>query len=76
MKGEQRREFLKQLAKGAVYAAPVIRTMTAPLEVVGQGESTSHKHDHGKWAGSSSAQPGLGGPAPGAQPSPGSVPPP
>lgn len=81
MSEERRREFLKRLAKGAVYAAPVIRTMSAPLEVVAQGQSTSHKNDHGHeghggpWAGSSAGGSGLGGPPPGTQPPPGSTPP-
>jgi hypothetical protein len=77
MTEERRREFLKRLAKGAVYAAPVIRTMSAPLEVVAQGQSTSHKNDHGgHWSGSSAGGSGLGGPPPGTQPPPGSTPPP
>jgi hypothetical protein len=79
LKDQHRREFLKKLAKGAVYAAPVIRTMTAPLEVVGQGKSTSHKNDHGNeghGGGAGGSSPALGGAAPGTQPPPGSIPPP
>jgi hypothetical protein len=77
MTEERRRAFLKRLAKGAVYAAPVIRTMSAPLEVVAQGQSTSHKNDHGgPRSGSSAGGSGLGGPPPGTQPPPGSTPPP
>ncbi len=33
----ERREFLKKLAKSAVYAAPVIQTIVAPIELFGQG---------------------------------------
>ncbi len=80
MKDEQRREFLKKLAKGAIYAAPVIHSMTAPLEVAGQGSSTSHKTDHGnmghgKGGASPASGPSLGGPSPGSQPPPGATPP-
>ncbi len=63
MSEERRRELFKRLAKGAVHAAPGIRTMSAPLEVVAQGQSTSHKNDHGgPWSGSSAGGSGLGGP--------------
>jgi hypothetical protein len=40
-----RREFLKKLAKGAVYAGPVIVSMAAPTDVTGQGKSSQH-HTH------------------------------
>ncbi|NIP60932.1 MAG: hypothetical protein GWM92_20940 [Gemmatimonadetes bacterium] len=36
MAQESRREFLLKLAQGAVYAAPVVRTLTAPESVAGQ----------------------------------------
>ncbi len=79
MTKEDRRAFLRRLAKGAVYAAPVIHSMAAPLEAVGQGKSTSHKHagkeGHGPWTGSAIGGPGLGGSAPGSQAPPGSEPP-
>ncbi len=38
-----RREFLKKLARTAVYTAPVIHTLTAPVELVGQGVTPTHK---------------------------------
>ncbi len=77
MKPEDRRAFLKKLAKGAAYTAPVIHSMAAPLEVLGQGKSVSHKQHRG--GGSNvvaPTTPGLGGQAPGAQPPPGDAPPP
>lgn len=39
-----RREFLKKLAKGAVYAAPVMHSIAAPVDLLGQGQSSQHKH--------------------------------
>jgi hypothetical protein len=33
---ENRRKFLKKLAKGAVYTAPAIVSMSAPVELVGR----------------------------------------
>ncbi len=78
MKPDDRRGFLKKLAKGAVYSAPVIHSLTAPLEVLGQGKSFSHKHQ-GAGAGlvaPTPASPDLGGQAPGAKPPPGDIPPP
>ena len=33
----ERREFLKKLAKSAIYAAPVIHTIAAPIELFSQG---------------------------------------
>jgi hypothetical protein len=76
-KDEERREFLKRLARGAVYSAPVIRSMVAPLEAASQGKSPSHKH-HSHWGPAAPAPrqgPGLGGDAPGARQPPGAVPP-
>jgi hypothetical protein len=43
---EDRREFLKKLAKGAVYAAPAIVSMSAPVELVGRRVQATH-HGHG-----------------------------
>ena len=40
-----RREFLKKLAKGAVYAVPVVVSLAAPVDVAGQGGSSQH-HSH------------------------------
>jgi hypothetical protein len=43
MTDDTRREFLKRIAKTAVYAAPVIHTLAAPVELIGQGSSTQKK---------------------------------
>jgi hypothetical protein len=81
MTDRARREFLKKLAQGAVYAAPVIRTVAAPLEVAAQGHGPgpSHKgggHGHGHFGGAPVEPPGLGGAPPGAGGGPGDIPPP
>ena len=75
MKPEDRRAFLKKLAKGAAYTAPVVHSLAAPLEVLGQGKSFSHKHQGGGNL-VAPTDPGLGGQPPGAQPAPGDTPPP
>lgn len=73
MTAADRREFLKKLAKTALYAAPVIHSMSAPTALVAQGSSSQHKamaspYDAG--AGSTpTRQPG--GVAPGDRPPPG-----
>jgi hypothetical protein len=78
MSQQDRRAFLKKLAKGTVYAAPVIHSLAAPLDLVGQGMSSEHKHEHGNWAATASPggssltqQPDIGAPPPGQQPPPG-----
>ena len=38
-----RREFLRKLAKTAAYTAPVVYTLAAPIDLVGQGSSSQHK---------------------------------
>ena len=43
MSPEGRREFIKRLAQGTAYAAPVVHSMAAPLDLVGQGQSSEHK---------------------------------
>lgn len=35
-----RRAFLKKLAKGAAYSAPVVYSMAAPVDLLGQGMSS------------------------------------
>jgi hypothetical protein len=40
-----RRAFLRVLAAGAVYAAPVIASVAAPVDLLGQGQSSQHKMD-------------------------------
>ena len=43
---DDRRAFLKKLARGAAYAAPTIISFAAPVELLGQGESSQHKQTH------------------------------
>lgn len=38
-----RREFLMALARRAAYAAPVIVSLSAPHDLLGQGSSSQHK---------------------------------
>jgi hypothetical protein len=40
MTHEDRRAFMRKLAKGTVYAAPVVFSMAAPLDLLGQGGSS------------------------------------
>ena len=63
-----RRAFLKKLAKGAVYSAPVVYSMAAPVDLLGQGMSS------GKGMGMGMDKNTMGGMAL-AVPPPGSVPP-
>ena len=35
-----RRAFLRKLAKGAAYSAPVVYSMAAPVDLLGQGMSS------------------------------------
>ena len=47
---DDRRAFLKTLARGAAYAAPMIMSFAAPVELLGQGQASEHKkggHGHG-----------------------------
>ena len=37
MTEQNRRDFLKQLATGTIYAAPVVSTLVAPRSASGQG---------------------------------------
>lgn len=43
MSHESRREFLKRLAHGTVYAAPLVITVAAPPGLAGQGKASQHK---------------------------------
>ncbi|HWP39125.1 MAG TPA: hypothetical protein VNL18_16375 [Gemmatimonadales bacterium] len=43
MASEDRREFLKRLAKTTAYVAPVVQSFAAPADVVAQGSSPSKK---------------------------------
>ena len=40
MAQENRRAFLRKLAKGAAYSAPVVYSMAAPVDLLGQGQSS------------------------------------
>jgi len=40
MAQESRRAFLRKLAKGAAYSAPVVYSMAAPVDLLGQGMSS------------------------------------
>jgi hypothetical protein len=40
MTDQDRREFLKKLAKTAAYTAPVVYSLAAPIELVGGGVSS------------------------------------
>lgn len=68
MSDESRREFLLRLARGAVYAAPVVRTLSAPESVAGQ--TTPSKKKGWEMSGAASPttspdlQPGFGPQAP------------
>jgi hypothetical protein len=71
MNDRERREFLKNLARTAAYAAPVVLTFQAPAELLGQGKSSQHKP-----AAAPFQQPAPAAePAPWNQPPPGSPPP-
>lgn len=70
---DDRRTFLKKLARGVAYTAPVVASFTAPTELVGQGEASAHI----PMASASPTQTGgttqeLGGPPPWREPPPGS----
>ena len=72
MTEHDRREFLKQLAKTAAYTAPVVYSLAAPVELIGQGQSSEHKHTSSgatQAAPSGAQQPG--GTAPWDRPPPG-----
>lgn len=43
MNAEDRRSFLKRLAKGAAYTAPVIQSFAAPADLIGQGMPSGKK---------------------------------
>ena len=45
MSSEDRRAFIKKLAQGTAYAAPVVHSLAAPLDLVGQGKASEHKKE-------------------------------
>jgi hypothetical protein len=75
MTQQNRREFLKKLAKTAVYAAPVVHTLAAPIDLVGQGQSTGHKPPGHSAAFQPQQQPTTDPQPPWQQPPPGTTPP-
>jgi hypothetical protein len=68
MTEHDRREFLKKLAKTVAYTAPVVYSLAAPIELIGQGSSSEHKMPM--------APPASSQQAPGSQPAPWERPPP
>jgi hypothetical protein len=70
-----RREFLRKLASGVAYTAPIVYSMAAPMDVVaqsGKGMSQGSVKGHGKdWTGDSKGNSGMTS----FVPPPGSVPP-
>lgn len=67
MTEESRREFLLKVAKGAVYAAPVIRTLSAPESLSAQNVSPKGEmkgQDMTTGGTTSNLQQGFGPPAP------------
>jgi hypothetical protein len=74
MTQHDRREFLKKLARTAAYTAPVVYSLAAPVELIGQGgKSSEHKPPMGA-AATQSAPGGAqqpGGQAPWERPPPG-----
>lgn len=69
MNPEDRREFIKKIAKGMVYSAPVIASLAAPKPVM-----ASHKPGH--IMGGMMSAPATFSPAPVDPASPGAIPPP
>lgn len=74
---QDRRAFLKALARRAAYAAPVILSVTAPSELHGQSKGSQHKHFSAPRAGTGGAQqPASRTLDPGGAPPPWKAPPP
>lgn len=70
MNPEDRREFIKKIAKGMVYSAPVIASLAAPKPVM-----ASHKASHNP-GGGGGGKPSAPAAAPVNPSSPGAIPPP
>ena len=66
----ERREFLKKLAKSAIYAAPVIHTIAAPIELFSQGMGSPMGMGMG---GPPMGMGGMAAPAPWDEPPPASM---
>lgn len=75
MRKHTRREFLATLARRTAYAAPVIASLSAPRDLLGQGSSSQHKaHPAPTYSGATPQPPGAkppGGAAPWKAPPPG-----
>ncbi len=71
MTAADRRDFLKRLARSAAYAAPVITSLAAPLDLVGQGQASVHKQTGGGDPGHGAPGMAAGQQAPWDQPPPG-----
>ncbi|MCZ6915770.1 MAG: hypothetical protein O7I93_03245 [Gemmatimonadetes bacterium] len=63
MRSHDRREFLKKLATGAVYTAPVMVSLAAPPALAGQGMPSMM--DMGGGGGMNMPDPVFGPPPPG-----------
>ncbi len=66
----ERREFLKKLAKSAIYAAPVIQTIASPIELFSQGMGSPMGMGMG---GMGMGMGGMAAPAPWNEPPPASM---
>ena len=69
-----RRAFMKKLAGGVAYSAPVVYSMAAPMELVAQSGKVKGKVVSGKGGTLAVPDPGTSG-DPFAAPPPGSTPP-
>ena len=72
MNDQDRREFLKKLAKTAAYTAPVVYSLAAPIELVGLVKDAMSGMDMGM-AAPATTEP-TGGDAPWDRPPPGQRP--
>jgi hypothetical protein len=77
MTEHDRREFLKKLAKTAAYAAPVVYSLAAPLELIGAQMDMGHGSEMMMApAAAGQSEPAGSEKAPGSQPAPWERPPP
>jgi proline dehydrogenase len=71
MADQSRRHFLKQLARGSVYAPSVVATLMAPLTASGQGAGSQMGMMMNNMMGRVANQENRGPPAPWFKPPPG-----
>ncbi|HKI94796.1 MAG TPA: hypothetical protein VJ992_05840 [Gemmatimonadales bacterium] len=76
MVDQSRRDLLKTLAKGAIYAAPFIATVSAPTRLMAQGPSMSNMGGMGMGPFAAPVAPAVGTQPPSSNASPGTQPPP